>query len=279
MTTREIKVAHSPDSDDAFMFYGLATDKLDTGALSFVHVLKDIQSLNQAAMTTREYDVTAISFHAYAYISDHYALLPHGASIGDGYGPVVVARETFPACEIKNKRVAIPGELTSAYLTLRLHTPEFEYGVVPFDQIIDEVVKGNYDAGLLIHEGQLTYRDQGLNKVVDLGAWWKKETGLPLPMGGNAIKRDLGQELQREVSRWLRRSIQFSMDNRQDALNYAMQFARDMPVETADRFVAMWVNNSTLGYTDKDRQAVQLMLDEGFSKGVIPSQVKVEFVE
>ncbi|HEY6402519.1 MAG TPA: MqnA/MqnD/SBP family protein [Blastocatellia bacterium] len=279
MSTQEIKVAHSPDSDDAFMFYGLATGKLATGELSFAHVLKDIQSLNQAAMTTREYDVTAISFHAYAYISEHYALLPHGASIGDGYGPIVVAREAFPASEIKNKRVAIPGELTSAYLTLRLHTPEFAYGVVPFDQIINEVAKGNYDAGLLIHEGQLTYRDQGLNKIVDLGEWWKKETGLPLPMGGNAIKRDLGQELQREVSRWLRRSIQFSMDNRQDALNYAMQFARDMPVETADRFVAMWVNNSTLGYTDRDRQAVQLILDEGFNKGVIPSQVKVEFVD
>jgi 5,8-dihydroxy-2-naphthoate synthase len=279
MSTREIKVAHSPDSDDAFMFYGLATGKLATGELSFAHVLKDIQSLNQAAMTTREYDVTAVSFHAYAYISEHYALLPHGASIGDGYGPIVVAREAFPASELKNKRVAIPGELTSAYLTLRLHTLEFAYGVVPFDQIINEVAKGNYDAGLLIHEGQLTYRDQGLNKVVDLGEWWKKETGLPLPMGGNAIKRDLGQELQREVSRWLRRSIQFSMDNRQDALNYAMQFARDMPVETADRFVAMWVNSSTLGYTDRDRQAVQLMLDEGFNKGVIPSQVKVEFVE
>jgi 1,4-dihydroxy-6-naphthoate synthase len=261
------------------MFYGLATDKLDTGELSFVHVLKDIQTLNQVAMTTREYDVTAISFHAYAYIAEHYALLPHGASIGDGYGPIVVARDAFPACEIKNKRVAIPGELTSAYLALRLHTPEFNYGVVPFDKIIDEVVKGNYDAGLLIHEGQLTYREWGLNKVVDLGAWWKQETGLPLPMGGNAIKRDLGPELQREVSGWLRRSIQFSMDNRQDALNYAMQFAREMPVETADRFVAMWVNNSTLGYTDRDRQAAQLMLDEGFRKGVIPSQVKVEFVE
>jgi 5,8-dihydroxy-2-naphthoate synthase len=279
MSKHEIKVAHSPDSDDAFMFYGLATDKLDTGDLRFVHVLKDIQTLNQAAMTTREYDVTAISFHAYAYIAEHYALLPHGASIGDGYGPIVVSREIFPESEIKNKRVAIPGELTSAYLALRLHTPEFDYGVVPFDQIIDEVVGGNYDAGLLIHEGQLTYRDQGLNKVVDLGAWWKKETGLPLPMGGNAIKRDLGPELQREVSHWLRRSIQFSMDNRQDALNYAMQFARDMPVETADRFVAMWVNNSTLGYTDRDRQAAQLMLDEGFRKGVIPSQVKVEFAE
>ncbi len=279
MTKREIKVAHSPDSDDAFMFYGLATGKLDTGELHFTHVLKDIQTLNQVAMTTREYDVTAVSFHAYAYISDHYALLPHGASIGDGYGPIVVAPELFPVSELKNKRIAVPGTLTSAYLALRLHTPEFDYAVVPFDQIIDEVVGGNYDAGLLIHEGQLTYHEQGLSKIVDLGAWWKKETGLPLPMGGNAIKRDLGPELQREVSRWLHRSIQFSMDNRQDALNYAMQFARDMPVETADRFVAMWVNNSTLGYTDRDRQAVQLMLDEGYRKGVIPQQVKVEFVD
>ena len=279
MTKSEIKVAHSPDSDDAFMFYGLATDKLDTGGLRFTHVLKDIQTLNQVAMTTREYDVTAVSFHAFAYIADHYALAPHGASIGDGYGPIVVAKESFPASEIKNRRIAIPGELTSAFLTLRLHTPEFKYGVVPFDQIIDQVAQGKYDAGLLIHEGQLTYHEQGLSKIVDLGAWWKKETGLPLPMGGNAIKRDLGPELQREVSQWLRRSIQYSMDNRQDALNYAMQFARDMPVETADRFVAMWVNTSTLGYTDRDRQAVQLMLDEGHRKGIIPRQVKVEFVD
>jgi 1,4-dihydroxy-6-naphthoate synthase len=279
MTRREIKVAHSPDSDDAFMFYGLATNKLDTGELHFTHVLKDIQTLNQVAMTTREYDVTAVSFHAYAHIADHYSLLPHGASIGDGYGPILVAREAFPASEIKNKRIAVPGTLTSAYLALRLHTPEFDYGVVPFDEIIHEVVSGKYDAGLLIHEGQLTYHEEGLTKVVDLGEWWKKETGLPLPMGGNAIKRDLGPELQREVSNWLHRSIQYSMDNRQNALNYAMQFARDMPVETADRFVAMWVNKSTLGYTDRDIQGVQLMLDEGFRKGVIPRQVKVDFVK
>ncbi len=279
MSKREIKVAHSPDSDDAFMFYGLATDKIDTGDLHFTHVLKDIQSLNQIAMTTREYDVTAVSFHAYAYIADHYALLPHGASIGDGYGPIVVAREPFPAKELGSKRIAIPGTLTSAYLALRLHTPEFEYGVEPFDEIIDVVAAGKYDAGLLIHEGQLTYHEQGLDKIVDLGEWWKKETGLPLPMGGNAIKRDLGPELQKQVSHWLHKSIQFSMDHREDALNYAMQFARDMPVETADRFVAMWVNKSTLGYTDRDRQGVQLLLDEGFRKGVIPRQVPVEFVE
>ncbi len=279
MAIREIKVAHSPDSDDAFMFYGLATGKLDTGELQFTHVLKDIQSLNQIAMTTRDYDVTAVSFHAYAYIADHYALLPHGASIGDGYGPIVVAREPFPASELKHKRIAAPGTLTSAYLALRLHTPEFDYGVVPFDQIIDEVAAGNYDAGLLIHEGQLTFHEQGLDKIVDLGAWWKKETGLPLPMGGNAIKRDLGVELQREVSSWLHRSIQYSMENREDALRYALQFAREMPVETADRFVAMWVNQSTLGYTERDKQGVQLLLDEGYRNGIIPRQVKVEFVE
>jgi 1,4-dihydroxy-6-naphthoate synthase len=275
----EIKVAHSPDSDDAFMFYGLATDQLDTGELRFTHVLKDIQTLNQIAMTTREYDVTAVSFHAYAYIADHYALLPHGASIGDGYGPIVVAREPFSLDELKDKRVAIPGKLTSAFLALKLHTSEFDYEVVPFDRIIDEVVKGNYDAGLLIHEGQLTYHEDGLVKILDLGDWWKKETDLPLPMGGNAIRRELGAELQREVSRWLHRSIEFSMENRREGLAYAMQFARDMPVETADKFVAMWVNKSTLGYTERDRKAVQLMLDEGFRKGVIPRRVRVEFVE
>jgi 1,4-dihydroxy-6-naphthoate synthase len=279
MPKREIKVAHSPDSDDAFMFYGLATDKLDAGDLKFTHVLKDIQSLNQIAMTTREYDVTAVSFHAYAYISDHYALLPHGASIGDGYGPIVVAKNKFAASELGSKRIAIPGELTSAFLALKLHTPEFAYGIEPFNEIIEVVKAGKYDAGLLIHEGQLTYQQDGLQKIVDLGEWWLQETGLPLPMGGNAIKRDLGPELQHEVSRWLHRSIMFSMDNREDALNYAMQFARDMPVETADRFVAMWVNKSTLGYTDRDRQGVQLLLDEGFRKGVIPRQVTVEFVD
>ncbi len=276
--TREIKVAHSPDSDDAFMFYALATDKLDTGDIQFTHVLRDIQTLNQIAMTTREYDVTAVSFHAYAYLAEHYMLLPHGASIGDGYGPIVVARDPFPASELSRKRIAVPGTLTSAYLALRLHTPEFEYGVVPFDEIIEAVVDGSYDAGLLIHEGQLTYHEQGLGKVVDLGDWWKKETGLPLPMGGNVIRRELGPDLQRQVSYWLHRSIEYSMEHRQDALNYALQFARDMPAETADRFVAMWVNQSTLGYTDRDLQAVQRLLDEGFRKGVIPRQVVAEFV-
>jgi 1,4-dihydroxy-6-naphthoate synthase len=279
MNKRQIKLAHSPDSDDAFMFYGLATDKIIPKDLEFTHVLKDIQSLNQIAMTTREYDVTAVSFHSYAYISDHYALLPHGASIGDGYGPIIVAREPVPASRIKDMVIGVPGTLTSAFLSLKLHTPEFQYKVLPFDEIIDEVVAGNVDAGLLIHEGQLTYHEQGLDKILDLGVWWKKETGLPLPMGGNAIKRDLGAELQREVSKWLHKSIQYSLDNREAALAYSMQFARDMEVETADRFVAMWVNRSTLGYTEADKKAVQLLLDEGFRKGVIPKQVTVEFVE
>ncbi len=276
---KQIKVAHSPDSDDAFMFYGLATDKIDTGDLEFTHVLKDIQSLNQIAMTTQEFDVTAVSFHAYAHISDNYALLPHGASIGDGYGPIVVAREPISPSRLKDLTIAIPGTLTSAFLALKLYLPEFKYQVVEFDKIIDEVKAGNVDAGLLIHEGQLTYHEDGLDKIIDLGAWWKKETGLPLPMGGNCIKRDLGRELQLEVSKWLHRSIQYSMDNREAALNYSMQFARDMEVETADRFVAMWVNKSTLGYTEADKKAVQLLLDEGFKAGIIPKQVQVEFVE
>ena len=276
---KQIKVAHSPDSDDAFMFYGLATDKIDTGELEFTHVLKDIQSLNQIAMTTQEFDVTAVSFHAYAHISDNYALLPHGASIGDGYGPIVVAREPISPSRLKDLTIAIPGTLTSAFLALKLYLPEFKYQVVEFDKIIDEVKAGNVDAGLLIHEGQLTYHEDGLDKIIDLGVWWKKETGLPLPMGGNCIKRNIGRELQLEVSKWLHRSIQYSMDNREAALSYAMQFARDMEVETADRFVAMWVNKSTLGYTEADKKAVQLLLDEGFRAGVIPKQVQVEFVE
>ena len=198
---KQIKVAHSPDSDDAFMFYGLATDKIDTGELEFTHVLKDIQSLNQIAMTTQEFDVTAVSFHAYAHISDNYALLPHGASIGDGYGPIVVAREPISPSRLKDLTIAIPGTLTSAFLALKLYLPEFKYQVVDFDKIIDEVKAGNVDAGLLIHEGQLTYHEDGLDKIIDLGAWWKKETSLPLPMGGNCIKRDLGRELQLEVSK------------------------------------------------------------------------------
>ena len=274
-----ITVAHSPDSDDAFMFYGLATDKLDTGNLRFTHVLEDIQSLNEKAMQG-VYDVTAVSFHAYAYIADKYALLPHGASIGDNYGPIVVARQAMSPEALKTAKVAIPGTLTSAYLALRLYCPEFTYEVVPFDEIIDYVLAGKADAGLLIHEGQLFYRTKGLHKVVDLGEWWHTRTGgLPLPMGGNVIRRELGPELTAQVSRCLHESIKFSLANRDNALSYAMQFARDMEPELADRFVAMWVNDLTLDYGARGREAVRLLLNEGYEKGIIPHPEDVQFVE
>jgi len=275
--TRTISVAHSPDSDDAFMFYGLATNKIDTGDLKFEHVLEDIQTLNEKA-TRGVYDVTAISFHAYAYVSDKYVLLPHGASIGEGYGPIVVAREPHTVDDIPKLKVAVPGTMTSAFLALRILSPQFEYEVVPFDQIIEAVQGGRADAGLLIHEGQLFYQKLGLHKVVDLGEWWKQLTDLPLPMGGNCIRRELGADTIRRVSAYLHESIRYSLDNRRDALAYAMQFARDMDVELADRFVAMWVNQLTLDYTERGRRAVQRLLDEGAERGVIPRRVEAEFV-
>ncbi len=275
--TRTITVAHSPDSDDAFMFYGLATNKIDTGDIRFEHTLEDIQTLNEKA-TRGVYDVTAVSFHAYAYVSDKYVLLPHGASIGEGYGPIVVAREPYAVGDIPRLKVAVPGTMTSAFLALRILSPEFEYVVVPFDQIIEAVQEGKADAGLLIHEGQLFYQRLGLHKVVDLGEWWQEREGLPLPMGGNVIRRELGAETIRRVSDYLRRSIQFALDNRRDALAYAMQFARDMDTELADRFVGMWVNQLTLDYTERGRRAVQRLLDEGFERGVIPRRVEAEFV-
>lgn len=274
---RTISVAHSPDSDDAFMFYGLATNKLETEGLKFEHTLKDIQSLNEDAKNG-VFDVTAISFHAYAYVADKYALLPHGASIGDKYGPIVVAKEPREASEIGSMKIAVPGELTSAYLALRIYDRGFEHVVVPFDKIIDEVQSGRVDAGLLIHEGQLFYKQVGLDKVLDLGEWWHEKTGLPLPMGGNVIKRSLGKELMEEVSRHLHRSIVYSMENREDALAYAMQFARDMQPELADRFVAMWVNDLTLDYGERGRQAVKTLLEEGHKAGIIKKKVAVEFV-
>ncbi|MDQ6787272.1 MAG: ABC transporter substrate-binding protein [Acidobacteriota bacterium] len=275
---RTISVAHSPDSDDAFMFYGLATNKLEIDNLKFEHTLKDIQTLNEDAQRG-VYDVTAISFHAYAYVADKYALLPHGASIGDKYGPILVSKEPRLPKDIGKMMIAIPGEMTSAFLALRIYNQDFEYKVVPFDQIIGEVKKGKVDAGLLIHEGQLYYKQVGLDKVIDLGEWWYEKTGLPLPMGGNVIKRDLGEELMHEVSNHLRRSIKYSLDHREDALAYAMQFARDMQPELADRFVAMWVNDLTLDYGDRGRAAVRLLLKEGYEKGIIPNQVEVDFVE
>ena len=275
---RTVTVAHSPDSDDAFMFYGLATHKLETNGIKFEHTLKDIQSLNEDAKNGF-YDVTAISFHAYAYVADKYALLPHGASIGDKYGPIVVAKEPRSPDEIGGMKIAVPGELTSAYLALRLFNKDFEHVVVPFDQIIEAVQKGDADAGLLIHEGQLFYKQMGLDKVLDLGEWWHEKTGLPLPMGGNAIKRDLGPEMMKRVSKHLHESILYSMENREDALQYAMQFARDMAPEMADRFIAMWVNDLTLDYGERGKEAVRTLLSEGHKAGIIPHEVPVEFVD
>src|SRR5258707_5464996 len=269
-----ITLAHSPDSDDAFMFYGLATNKLDTRNLNFKHLLKDIQTLNEEAMQGT-YDVTAISFHAYAYVADKYALLAHGASIGDNYGPIVVSKQPATPEDIAKLKIAVPGKLTSAFLALRIFNPDFEYVVVPFDKIIDAVRDGSCDAGLLIHEGQLFYESLGLHKVLDLGEWWHKRHGLPLPMGGNVIRRDLGPALIKEVSNLLRESISYSLNNREDALQYAMQFARDMDPELADRFVAMWVNDLTLDYTDRGREAVRRLLEEGFERGIIPNRVQI----
>jgi 1,4-dihydroxy-6-naphthoate synthase len=275
---RTITVAHSPDSDDAFMFYGLATHKLETDGLKFEHTLRDIQTLNEDARRG-VYDVTAISFHAYAYVADKYALLPHGASIGDKYGPILVSKEPRSPDEIGDLTIAIPGELTSAFLALRIFNNKFNYVVVPFDKIIDAVLSGEADAGLLIHEGQLFYKEKGLDKVLDLGEWWHEKTGLPLPMGGNAIRRDLGPDLMHQVSKHLHNSIVYSMENREDALTYAMQFARDMPQELADRFVAMWVNDLTLDYGERGKESVRRLLDEGYKAGVIPHRVEIEFVD
>jgi 1,4-dihydroxy-6-naphthoate synthase len=275
---RTISLAHSPDSDDAFMFYGLATHKIDTGGFEFKHVLKDIQTLNEEARKGT-YDVTAISFHAYAYVADKYALLPHGASIGDNYGPIVVAHDEVDSSRISDLTIAVPGKLTSAFLALSIFQPNFKYEVVPFDQIIQAVVDRKCDAGLLIHEGQLFYETHGLHKVIDLGEWWHEHTnGLPLPMGGNAIRRDLGEETIHEVSELLRESIRYSLDNREDALQYALQFARDMDPGLADRFVAMWVNDLTLDYSERGREGVRRLLAEGHEAGIIPHQVDLQFV-
>ena len=260
------------------MFYALATNKLETGSIEFTHVLKDIQTLNEEAMKGT-YDVTAISFHAYAYVADKYALLPHGASIGDNYGPIVVSRDPLEPEDLADVTIAVPGTLTSAFLALRIFNPDFKYEVVPFDKIIEAVQDGQCEAGLLIHEGQLFYQDKGLQKVLDLGEWWFDKTGLPLPMGGNAIRRDLGANAVREVSKLLRESIRYSLDHREDALQYAMQFARDMDPALADRFVAMWVNDLTLDYTERGREAVQRLLQEGFERGIIPHRIDVEFVD
>jgi 1,4-dihydroxy-6-naphthoate synthase len=278
-SVREISIAHSPDSDDAFMFYALATNKVRVPGLRFTHTLCDIETLNRKAMEDGGvYDVTAISFHAYPYIQDNYALLPSGGSVGDGYGPMIVATQGYSQTEIKRKRIAVPGTLTTAYLALKLFAPGVETEVVPFDQIIPQVVAGKYEAGLIIHEGQLTYSKAGLQRIVDLGKWWLRVTGLPLPLGGNAIRRSLGPELLTGVGAALRNSIQYALDHRDEALAYAMQFARDIDPQLADRFVGMYVNERTLDYGPDGREAVRRLLDMGHKAGIIPREARVEFV-
>jgi 1,4-dihydroxy-6-naphthoate synthase len=275
-----IRLAHSPDSDDAFMFYALAAGKVPTGERSYEHELQDIETLNQRALAG-ELDVTAVSIHAYAYLADSYALLPHGASIGDRYGPRLVATEPPPAnprAALAGKRVAIPGTLTTAALVLQLYQPDIETQVVPFDEIEDVVASGSVDAGLLIHEGQLTYADSGLHLWADMGKWWHEETGLPLPLGGNAVRRDLGEQLIGAVSQDLRASIVYGLEHRQEALDHAMQYARGLDRTKADEFVGMYVNDYTVDYGDTGRRAVELLLERAADAGIIPSRVPVTFV-
>jgi 5,8-dihydroxy-2-naphthoate synthase len=273
----KLSLAHSPDSDDAFMFYGLASGQVPADGLEIAHVLKDIQTLNEEARRG-VHEITAISFHAYPYVADRYALMPCGGSIGDGYGPLLVAREPLAAAEVAGMMVAVPGTLTTAYLALRLFAPGARTRVVPFDQILDEVRDGRADVGLVIHEGQLTYGGQGLHKVADLGAWWKDETGLPLPLGGNAVRRDLGEDLMRRLTRLVRETVRYSLAHRAEALAYAMSFARGMDRGIADRFVGMWVNEMTLDCGERGRRAVQELLDRGHAAGVIPAAVRADFV-
>jgi 1,4-dihydroxy-6-naphthoate synthase len=274
--SQRITVAHSPDSDDAFMFYGLASGAVDTGGIEVEQVLSDIETLNRAAFEGK-YEVTAVSFHAYAHLADKYALLPHGASMGDNYGPIVVAREDG-ASQVRGSRIAIPGTLTTAYLALRLYEPDFEYVVVPFDQIEQFVGAGNADAGLLIHEGQLTYAENGLKKIVDLGEWWNQRTGgLPLPLGGNIIRRDLGPEMIRKVSTLLHDSIAYALSHRKEAIDYAQQFGRGLDKDRTDRFVGMYVNDLTLGYGERGRKGVERLMNDAFENGLIPRRVPVEF--
>jgi len=277
-TTQEISIAHSPDSDDAFMFYGLATNKVRVPGYKFTHVLTDIETLNQKAINEAFYDVTAISFHAYPYLQDNYTLMACGGSVGEGYGPMVVSNPKMTLADAKKTRIAVPGTLTTAYLALKLYYPEFETTVVPFDKIIPAVSSGEFDAGLIIHEGQLTYANDGLVKLIDLGQWWREETGLPLPLGGNAIRRSLGQETMLMATNALRDSIQHALDHRDEALEYAMQFARDLDPTLANRFVGMYVNERTLNYGDDGRVAIKKLLEMGYDRGIIPHKANVDFV-
>lgn len=278
MTERTIHVAHSPDSDDAFMFYALAEGKIDTEGLKYVHELQDIESLNQRALEG-ELEVTAVSIHAYAYLTDRYALLPSGASMGDRYGPRLVCAKPATRADVKGKRIAIPGVRTSAYLALQLYEPDFEAIPTQFDEIEEAVLAGVVDMGLLIHEGQLTYQDSGLHLVADMGEWWFQETGLPLPLGGNVIRKDFGSEMMSKISRHLHASIAYALEHRSGALDHAMKYARGLDRSKADEFVGMYVNDWTLDYGPRGREAIRLFLDRAWKAGLIPNQVTAEFVE
>jgi 1,4-dihydroxy-6-naphthoate synthase len=286
-----IRVGHSPDPDDAFMFHALANGKIPTGNFRFVHELQDIETLNRRALKG-ELEVTAVSIHAYSQLLDKYALLPSGCSMGDRYGPMVVARRPIKIEELPGVKIAVPGTLTTAFLTLKLLfesltsgegsgglRPPLAYEVIPFDEIIPAVASGKYDAGLIIHEGQLTFQNQGLHLVVDLGVWWQDRTGLPLPLGGNVVRKDLGAATMNEISRLLKESIRYGLAHRREALEYALKYARDMDIDLADRFVGMYVNDWTLDYGDRGRAAVRRLLDEGHRAEIIPAPVAVEFVE
>jgi 1,4-dihydroxy-6-naphthoate synthase len=272
-----IHVAHSPDSDDAFMFYALATGKIDTEGLTYVHELQDIESLNQRALRG-ELEVTAVSIHAYSYLADRYALLPHGSSMGDKYGPRLVSLKPETRESIRGKRIAVPGPMTTAYLALRLYQPDFIAVQTPFDQIEAAVKSGDVDLGLLIHEGQLTYADDGFTLIEDMGQWWFRETGFPLPLGGNVVRKDLGPELIGKISRHLRASIAYSLQHREAALDHAMQYARGLDRSKADTFVGMYVNDWTLDYGERGKEAVRLLLKRGVDAGVISHPVDVQFV-
>ena len=275
----DISIAHSPDSDDAYMFYGLATNKVRVPGYRFHHTLCDIETLNRRAREEAFYDVTAISFHAYPYLQDNYTLMGCGGSVGEGYGPMIVSLKPLAADDLGKIKIAVPGTLTTAYLALKIFNPALETVTVPFDQIIPEILAGNFDAGLIIHEGQLTYSTSGLYKVLDLGAWWRETTGLVLPLGGNAIRRSLGPDTLRIVTKAVRDSIQHALDNREEALDYAMQFARDLDARLANRFVSMYVNDRTLDYGSDGREAIRKLLDLGYERGIIPIAPKVEFID
>ena len=276
---REISIAHSPDSDDAFMFYGLATDKVQVPGYRFTHTLTDIETLNQKAMHEAFYDVTAISFHAYPYVQENYALMPCGGSVGEGYGPMIIARRPYSLDEVRRVKIAIPGQLTTANLVLQMALPGVATEIVPFDQIIPRVLAGKYEAGLIIHEGQLTYLRDGLHCVLDMGTWWREQTGLPLPLGGNAIRRDLGTPIHRMMNQALRDSVGYALKHREEALAHAMQYARDLDAASANRFVGMYVNERTLDYGDDGKEAIRRLLKMGHERGVIPQAVRVDFAE